>query len=248
MNEVFPGAKIGKWTVFTKYKFGHRWLWLCKCQCGTEQYIRPEILRRDGCQQCSKCKRDEQLAKHRIEPGTRFNKWTVIEERKQVKGHPTYLCKCECGNKHVLRGSNLRHGLTRSCRQCSIIEQSGAKSSGWKGHEEITGYCWSRIRCNARARDIDISITIEYAWLMFIEQGRKCALSGVPLTHAVGRRRGTASLDRIDSSKGYIIGNVQWIHKDLSDMKMDKEEPAFFTWCKTITEYQEKKNAKSQAC
>lgn len=31
----------------------------------------------------------------------------------------------------------------------------------------------------------------------------------------------TASLDRIDSSKGYTIDNVWWIHKQLNWMKWD---------------------------
>jgi hypothetical protein len=43
-------------------------------------------------------------------------------------------------------------------------------------------------------------------------------------------------LDRIDSSKGYTIDNVQWVHKIVNIMKHDVEEKEFFNWCKLITE------------
>jgi hypothetical protein len=46
----------------------------------------------------------------------------------------------------------------------------------------------------------------------------------------------TASLDRIDSSKGYFKGNVQWIHKDLNVMKMDLTEEKFIDYCKLVYE------------
>ena len=29
----------------------------------------------------------------------------------------------------------------------------------------------------------------------------------------------TASLDRIDSTKGYVPGNIQWVHKDINRIK-----------------------------
>jgi hypothetical protein len=32
---------------------------------------------------------------------------------------------------------------------------------------------------------------------------------------------GTARLDMIDPAKGYVEGNVQWIHKDIQAMKGD---------------------------
>ena len=62
-----------------------------------------------------------------------------------------------------------------------------------------------------------------------------CALSGEELSFGVGRMRGTASLDRIDSSKGYVKGNVQWVHKDVNFMKRTLNQQTFVNWCKKIT-------------
>ena len=44
----------------------------------------------------------------------------------------------------------------------------------------------------------------------------------------------TASLDRIDSSKGYTKNNVQWLHKDINIMKRDFPEEKFLFLCKQI--------------
>ena len=48
-------------------------------------------------------------------PGQKFNKWTV-ESFAYKKGYDKYYnCVCECGNKGVVLGANLRRGLSKSC-------------------------------------------------------------------------------------------------------------------------------------
>jgi hypothetical protein len=51
---------------------------------------------------------------------------------------------------------------------------------------------------------------------------------------------GTASLDRIDNSKGYIVGNVWWVHKDINTMKMDFPLEQFRSYCKRVSEIAER--------
>jgi hypothetical protein len=46
----------------------------------------------------------------------------------------------------------------------------------------------------------------------------------------------TASLDRIDSSKGYVIDNVQWLHRDINMMKQRFSQEYFINICKHIAE------------
>jgi len=47
----------------------------------------------------------------------------------------------------------------------------------------------------------------------------------------------TASLDRIDSTKGYTIDNVQWVHTIVNRMKWNTDENEFIKWCDDIYEY-----------
>jgi hypothetical protein len=62
----------------------------------------------------------------------------------------------------------------------------------------------------------------------------------------VKEKKQTASLDRIDSTKGYIKGNIQWVHKDVNKMKWNWNQSNFINWCKLITNYyNEKENSKT---
>jgi hypothetical protein len=47
----------------------------------------------------------------------------------------------------------------------------------------------------------------------------------------------TASVDRIDSSKGYFLDNIRWVHKTINYMKMDLEDIEFLNLCRNITVY-----------
>jgi len=76
-------------------------------------------------------------------------------------------------------------------------------------------------------------------WGLFLNQDRKCALSGLPLVFGAnhGKIEGTASLDRIDSSKGYTIDNVQWVHKIVNLMKQDSSDEEFVKMCRIVSNH-----------
>lgn len=92
------------------------------------------------------------------------------------------------------------------------------------------------IKQNAIKRNIPFEIENEYLWELFLAQNKKCVLSGEDLTftkkYQHGRNETTASLDRIDSNKGYIKGNIQWVHKHINKMKSNKSDDEFLNWCR----------------
>lgn len=48
--------------------------------------------------------------------GNKYGRLTVIcSNGPGTTGEMTWLCRCECGNIRIVRGSNLRKGLTSSC-------------------------------------------------------------------------------------------------------------------------------------
>jgi len=62
-------------------------------------------------------------------------------------------------------------------------------------------------------------------------------LSGVQLVffwEREDRAKTTASLDRIDSTKGYTLDNIQWVHKTLNRLKMNLDNQEFIEWCKKL--------------
>ena len=66
-----------------------------------------------------------------------------------------------------------------------------------------------------------------------IEQDFKCALTGWDID-AMEVNVNTASLDRIDSSKGYIEGNVQWVHKMVNMSKQQYTQEEFIDMCTAV--------------
>ena len=46
--------------------------------------------------------------------------------------------------------------------------------------------------------------------------------------------KGTASIDRINPNQHYTINNIQWVHKDVNNMKFSLDEDCFLYLCKLI--------------
>ena len=143
--------------------------------------------------------------------------------------------RCDCGKEHNVECLYWTKHKYKMCRDCQLI---GSNNYAWSGCGEISGEMFSTIRRNALVRGIKYSVSKDYLWDLFLKQNRKCVLSGLPLTFSKTNPTRThntsASLDRIDSSKGYIEGNVQWIHKDVNRMKNHYPEDYFIKLCGLI--------------
>ncbi len=164
-----------------------------------------------------------------------FGKLTVIQydEYKLVNSRKRHLwlCKCECGIKKSIQEALLKNGNTKSCG----CLQKGKNNSRFTGCEKISGYFWSKLKYAAKYRNIEFDITVKYIWYLFVKQNSQCKISGSHIDFSSNRNiKSTASLDRIDSSKGYIKGNVQWVHKRINIMKGTLSDIEFINWCKKI--------------
>lgn len=152
-----------------------------------------------------------------------------------------YLARCKCGNEKEVLGESVRKGFCRSCG--CLRKRMGKDNPKWTGCGEINGNQWNYIqsRCNRswrgkkRARIITLNLTVQQAWELFIQQERKCVLTGVELSFGKNK---TASLDRIDSSGNYELGNVQWVHKDINLMKQSFSQEQFIEYCRMVVQCQ----------
>ena len=146
-------------------------------------------------------------------------------------------CLCDCGVCKSVAAKHLRNGTVTSCG-CQQYKL-GKNNPTWKGYEKISGKYWETLRRNAFKRKLDFQISIEYAWQIFQNQNEKCALTGLPLTFKTKSDScdGTASLDRIDSSNGYVEGNIQWVDKNVNTVKWDLSIDNFFRVCKMVVEH-----------
>ena len=180
--------------------------------------------------------------------GNKYGKLTVIsfvavkESNTQSKTRASiFKCKCDCGNIGEYIGSQLKSGVVKSCG-CLIHDNIKKRNSKWTGTGGLSGTSWNRIVRNsinnrrAKRRNLLFTITKKEVWDLFLTQKGKCALSGIDLILDIGSRikLQTASLDRIDSAKGYTIDNVQWVHKDVNCMKMAFDEKYLIEMCRKI--------------
>lgn len=159
----------------------------------------------------------------------------LVTEFSEKKGKDNFFkCKCDCGNEPILRIRVLYSGQQTKCKKC----YQGSNSPAWKGVGEISKDFFNRIKISAREKKLQINIDLEYIWKLFLNQKKLCALTGVPIFFAKTynkKHETTASLDRIDSSKGYIRGNVRWLHKSINHVKSNIPDDLFFFICEKVT-------------
>lgn len=162
-------------------------------------------------------------------------KWTKEEDALLIESyHKEGPSKRLCSILKVSRGAiaarAYAHGLKID------YEKNRSLYSFWRGFGEMDGSYWRNLRKGASLRNLTWTISKKFVWELFISQNRKCKLSGIDLDFSKYKngKRGTASLDRIDSSKGYTKNNVQWVHKDLNRMKWNLPDHEFINYCKLV--------------
>lgn len=173
--------------------------------------------------------------------GVKVNMLTIVERASATRqGSSTWKCICDCGNTCVYSSDHLTR-KKQPVKSCGCHRtKSGKDHSQWTGHGEISGDWWYnhvlRERNQTKRTKVPVTITIEYAWNLFLKQERKCALSGVPINITGTHEYNTASIDRIDSSKGYEEGNIQWVHKHINFMKRTYSQEYFIEMCKKVAD------------
>lgn len=100
-------------------------------------------------------------------------------------------------------------------------------------------YSLKNARRTAKATGKDFSINYEYLISLWEKQKGLCAISKIPMTYFTGKGRNVnyynVSLDRIDSEKGYIRGNVQLTCYIVNIMKNRLVQKEFLQICRKIT-------------
>lgn len=166
--------------------------------------------------------------------GKKFGKWTVISKSERRSGGNTYWrCRCECGNEADVQRQSLRHSKSTQCLSCANeIEYCGRVPCSYLRNA----------RNRALRRSMEFDITMEEISELYESQDGLCALSALPIgffdsgdnNKSKSLRGHTASLDRIDSTIGYIADNVQWVHRDINAMKNLLDQELFVHLCHCV--------------
>jgi hypothetical protein len=111
-----------------------------------------------------------------------------------------------------------------NCRKCVKERARKYRRANWYVFSKFVSWIKSRSKRGVEIGDIDE----KYLCNLYLKQNGFCALSGVALNED------NLSVDRIDSSKGYIRGNVQWVDVYVNKMKSDLLQDHFIKLCKLI--------------
>lgn len=131
--------------------------------------------------------------------------------KNQKTGYMSY-CK-DCNNK---RNKVYRKGPTTLERAC----------------KRIFSYLQRRVRQKSLELDFDFYFLIE----LYTQQNGKCKYTGDDLEVSAGSKK-TLSVDRIDSSKGYVKTNVVLTTWEVNNCKQDLSLIEFVNLCKKVSTY-----------
>lgn len=166
--------------------------------------------------------------------GQKFGSLTCLNVDIARTTRTFWICRCDCGGIKSIAAKHLKNGQIKTCN--SKVHNIGENSKTWKGFGELSGKQWWIIKKGARIRGLPFRISMEDTWELFLKQNKKCSLTNLDLT-LIGENGGTgnASLDRIDSLKGYTKDNIQWVHKTVNKMKMEFAQDEFIKFCKLVS-------------
>jgi hypothetical protein len=171
--------------------------------------------------------------------GREFGQLKVIERVEKPKNFKSkgvyWLCKCVCGEIKKVDVYRVTSGRVQSCGCIRKKPEYELR----KAYKDISRRYWGSLYSNAKSRNLDFFVSAEDGWNQFIKQNGKCRFTGVLLEFVNDHNytNQTASLDRIDSDKGYILDNIQWIHKDINWLKTNLPDEEFIKLCCMVADH-----------
>lgn len=172
---------------------------------------------------------------NQVKTGDIFGYLTLLKPIGKLRnGTITWKCKCQCGKETIVPSSRIKAGGVKSCG--CLLKTKGQVRWNWKGYCGISGARFGEIKWRANKKGFDFDLTPKFLWQLYIEkQSKKCAITGEEID--LDR---DGSLDRIDSSKGYLKNNVWWVKKDINKMKLDFTLHRFIELCEKVVANKEK--------
>lgn len=130
--------------------------------------------------------------------------------------------------------------LKKFCKKCSNRINENCHR-GW--HRGIRLSWFNKFKISAETRGIEFNISINDVADLMIKQNYKCSLTGRSISFPeIGTQTNfDASIDRIDSKKGYELDNIQLTHKVVNMIKNKYDNDFFIEICKEVSNYQSTK-------
>lgn len=240
------GKKVGFIEVIKElpeitYKQGRRNLttqnWLVKCICGKEyerisKYLVYGTAKSCGCQS----NKIHNLVGKRFGYGVvmKFLGRTYRSTNNKNTSVRNYELICDCGNTYQCTAEYLQNGHKKSC---GCAKKSFHNTPKLPSNYTATTHIYQmvkQLKSNAKKHSLEFSINQDIILEKLKSQNGKCAISGIDIDFFTNN----ASVDRIDSIKGYTPDNIQIVYRTINFMKSTIHMDDFVELCHKISKYQ----------
>ena len=123
--------------------------------------------------------------------------------------------------------------LGKLCKACSNKQVSNCHRGWYRG---IRVSWFNQFKAGAETRGLTWELTMDDVADVYEKQDQKCALTDDSIAFPeVGiPQKALASIDRIDSSKGYVQGNIQLVTRKVNMMKQSYSQELFIQTCTKV--------------
>lgn len=216
---------------------GHQQRWRCQCDCGQIiQVYTFELVsgRKKQCPSCSRLSRSKKWIA--IQPGQRVGSLVTISRLDQP-GRSKWTCQCDCGAIVIVPANELNRQYTRlSCHPGAPLP-STPKQRVDRLPIEPAIYGYSSYKSSAKARGLSFEISKERFKALTQSNCYYCGIAPSQRRNKNSVDHRSNGIDRIDSSKGYVEGNVRPCCTDCNLAKRDLSEQDFYTWVQRIASH-----------
>lgn len=209
------GKQVGMMTVLEQVKGNTTKcsFWRCVCTlCGKESVVSSRHLRKTSRKSCVHCK---------------------MEHRK----FPKIQCACVICGDPVEKNSNQPNGSTCSPECFEQHRKNKWSTLRYKDMGMFLHMLQNQIKCRAKRKGQPFDLPPNHLYGLYLSQDKRCSRTGVEFDLSTAISGGKAapnipSADRVDSSKGYTVDNVEltiyafniaknsWSHKEFTEMCM----------------------------
>src|SRR3990167_6541773 len=123
---------------------------------------------------------------------------------------------------------------TSVCHKCVALRASKMKDN--PSLDQRLAMLLGQAKHNAKARDREFLLTKDDLLGLWMAQGGLCAYSGVSMSLRQNNQA-LVTIDRVDSHKGYVSGNVVLCCLAVNIMKWDQSYDDLISWCTRIIQH-----------
>ncbi len=229
--EDLTGKQFNNWTVLGFSKRTNSTYWNCKCICGITKDVIGASLVSGESKSCGCVKHIGNFKKLKLW-NKKFGKLSVIGQScKTNKNYIWWLCICDCGNECEVKGSILKAGRKTSCG-CSNITK-------YQNNSEmvIKKRIYHDYKTDAKERGFTFELSFDTFCNLINKNCHYCNRS--PSNNKKSKYGNILynGVDRKDSLKGYIEGNVLPCCYQCNKAKSDTPYEDFLNWVKSVYQY-----------